>query len=125
MLDEMLDSWPGSGRRAGDRFAEEGLRDTRRDVVVVGPAGIAGWMEGKLMDRSEAGVRSSRMAPVELRLAAADELCCDDRRERSPWPDLKESSCSCWSRIICNIRLTCASCSCSSSLWISPRLGCR
>jgi len=56
---DMLDSWASIGRRAGERVAllVEGPREMR--LVDEGIAGTAGWIEGKVIERSEAGVSSS------------------------------------------------------------------
>jgi hypothetical protein len=72
-----LDSWPGSALRAGDRLALDGSREMRV-VGACGFGGTAGWMEGKDIERSEAGVSSSRTAVL---LAVKAELSCEERRE--------------------------------------------
>ena len=68
----------------------------RRGVVVLPPAGMAGWTDGKLRERSDAGVVSSRMAPVlGLGLLGLVGFCSEERRECSPWLARMESNCSC------------------------------
>jgi hypothetical protein len=49
-----------------------------RLVGACGFGGTAGWMEGKDIERSEAGVSSSRTAVL---LAVKAELSCEERRE--------------------------------------------
>lgn len=68
---------------------------------------------------------------IELECEAEREPSCSESSARAElgaegcWEDRSASNCICCSRIINSMRLTCASCSCSSSLWMSPSEGAR
>lgn len=63
-------------RRSGERLALEWpwVWESRRETGE--PAGMAGWMDGNESERSDAGVRSSRMAVLLLTVV---EPCWDGR----------------------------------------------